>query len=196
MNRRIHRALEALVALGLSTVIGGALAASDPPAAAPAIDCPQLYKDTAAEMMKLSYWDFDQTEKGWRQLGQCLDEQALILKRYTRRQAQESRNVHWHLAQVLALQGDREGAAKEALLSIEPDDQRAGLGFDWNSYALATVAYLRQDRAAFDEQIEAHRRSTTAAASNATNHRVLQGLAICFDKPYREAYSASCRPKD
>ena len=188
--------LSAIAALVFAIAINAAAATPAAEPEPPAIDCAQQYKDNANAMMALSYWDFDQMPKGWRQLGNCLDEQALILKRYLRRQGSEIRGIHWHLAQVLALQGDREAAAKEALLAVEPEDARAGGGFDWNSYVLATVAYLRGDRAAFDEQLDAHRRSTETASSNANNHRVLKGLAICFDKPYREAYSASCRPTE
>ncbi|WP_377155072.1 hypothetical protein ACFJIX_23390 [Roseateles sp. UC29_93] len=44
-------------------------------------------------------------------------------------------------------------------------------------------------------QYEAHRRATEANAENATNLKVLAGLAACFDKPYREAYG-KCRPRD
>lgn len=145
--------------------------------------------------IKLPYWDFDQTEKGWRALGNCYAEQALLLKRYVRRQEYEMRGVRWHLAQTLALTGDDAAAAEQAVLSVNPDEATQTPGFSWNTYVLATVAFLRKDRAAFDRQFEAHRRATEASAENMTNLKVLAGLAKCFDKPYREAYG-KCRTQE
>lgn len=159
------------------------------------IDWPKMYKEVGPVAIRLPYWEFDQTEKGWRSLGNCYREQTQLLKRYVKRQEYELRGVRWHLAQTLAMEGDDAAAAEQALLSVNPDEATQTPGFSWNTYVLATAAFLRRDRAAFDVQYEAHRRATEANAENSTNLKVLTGLSECFDKPYREAYG-KCRPRD
>lgn len=114
------------------------------------IDCSKTYKEVGTVAIKLSYWEFDQTEKGLRSLGNCYLEQAQLLKHYVRRQEHEQRGVRCHLAQTLTLLGDDVAAAEQALLSINPDEARDAPGFSWNTYVLATGAFLRKDRAAFD----------------------------------------------
>jgi hypothetical protein len=146
--------------------------------AAESIDCASKYKEVGPVAIKLPFWEFDQTEKG-----------------YIKRQEYEQRGVRWHLAQTLAMEGDDAAAAEQALLSVNPDEATQTPSFSWNTYALATVAFLRKDRPAFDAQYEEHRRATEANAENETNLKVLAGLAACFDKPYREAYG-KCRPLD
>ena len=66
-------------------------------------------------MIKLPYWEFDQTEKGWRSPGNCNLEQTQLLKRYVRRKEYEQRRVCWHFAQTLAMSSDDAAAAKQAL---------------------------------------------------------------------------------
>lgn len=159
------------------------------------IDCAKKYDDLAPVAIKLPYWEFDQTEQGWRGLGNCYAQQAQLLKRYAKRQEYEQRNVRWHLAQALALQGEDGAAAEQAVLAVNPDEATQSPGFSWNTYVLATAAFLRKDRRAFDVQHEAHRRATEASPRNALNLKVLDGLAACFDKPYREAYGKCVGPQ-
>ncbi|MFX1682876.1 hypothetical protein PV762_26985 [Mitsuaria sp. CC2] len=173
----------------------GAQQTTQPTMAKDLIDCPKVYNEVGPVAIKLPYWEFDQTERGWRALGNCHLEQAQLIKRYVRRQEYEQRGVRWHLAQTLAMLGDDAAAAEQALLSINPEEATDTPGFSWNTYVLATVAFLRKDRAAFDVQYEAHRRATEADAENAMNLKVLERLAECFDKPYRKAYGR-CQPDD
>ncbi|MBV8034191.1 hypothetical protein [Roseateles sp.] len=172
-------------------VIGLCLAL--PAAAAETAACEAKYKEVAPAAIKLPYREFDQTEAGWRQLGNCFPEAVQLLGRYVRKQEAELRGVRWHLAQTLAMSGDNARAAEEALKSLVPDEARQQPSFSWNTYALATVAFLRGDRAAFDAQYEAHRIATEKHPENRTNLDVLTGLSRCFDRPYQEAYG-SCRP--
>lgn len=162
-----------------------------PATAAEPTACEAKYKEVAPAAIKLPYREFDQSEAGWRKLGNCFSEASMLLGRYVRKQESELRGVRWHLAQTLAMSGENERAAEEALKSLEPDEARHPT-FSWNTYALATVAFLRQDRAAFDVQYEAHRIATEKHPENRTNLDVLTGLANCFGKPYREAYG-NCR---
>jgi hypothetical protein len=158
-----------------------------------AAGCEQKYQDIAERVVKLPYWEFDQTEAGWRQLGDCPAQQARLLQRYARRQAGELRNVRWHLAQALAMAGDNAAAAEQAELAVNPDEARQHPDFNWNAYVLATAAFLRGHRADFDRHFEVHRRAAGASPENEVNFKVLVGLARCFGKPYGEAYGA-CRP--
>ncbi|MGM9483982.1 hypothetical protein ACS5PN_22490 [Roseateles sp. NT4] len=143
--------------------------------------------------MKLAYWEFDQTEAGWRQLGECTAQQSKLLQRYLKRQASEQRHVRWHLAQTLALSGDHAAAAAQAALTTNPDEATQHPDFSWNAYVLATVAFLRNDRADFERHYEVHRLAAKASPKNEINFKVLMGLEKCFGKPYAEAYG-DCRP--
>jgi len=184
----LSRSLFALLLAGLAT---HALAADAPDT--PPVDCAQKYKDVADAAMKLPYWEFDQTEAGWRKLGDCPAEAARLLQRYVKQQESNTRGVRWHLAQSLAMAGDNAAAAEQAAMTVNPDEATQHPSFAWNAYVLATVAFLRNDRAAFDAQYEIHRRAANGFKANETNFKVLTGLANCFGKPYREAYGA-CRP--
>lgn len=88
------------------------------------IDCPKKYQEIGSIAIKLPYWDFDQTEKGWCSLGNCYREQTQLLKRYVKRQEHAMRGVRWHLAQTRAMEGDdaAAAAAEQALLSVNPDE--------------------------------------------------------------------------
>lgn len=144
--------------------------------------------------MKLPYWEFDQTDAGWRQLLPCTAQQARLLQRYLKRQESEQRHVRWHLAQTLAMSGDHAAAAAQAAQSTNPDEATQHPDFPWNAYVLATAAFLRNDRATFDRHYESHRLAVAANRDNEVNFKVLMGLAKCFGKPYAEAYD-SCRPE-
>lgn len=184
----------AVALTALSLLVGpGDPTLGQPPSTVP-MDCQQKYKALGdAVVNQLSYWEFDQSEAGWRQFGSCLDEQTLLLRRYLKRQEAEMRNVRWHLAQTLALGGKHAAASEHALLSVNPDEAQQQPSFAWNSYVLATAAFLRGDRVEFDKHYEAHRQATAAHRENETNFKVLTGLANCFGKPYREAYGRCSR---
>lgn len=182
--KRLPLALTALCLL-----FGPGDAALAQPSSTVPTDCQQKYKELGdAVVNQLPYWEFDQSEAGWRQFGNCLAEQTQLLRRYLKRQEAEMRNVRWHLAQTLALEGKHAAASEQALLAVNPDESTQQPSFNWNSYVLATAAFLRGDRAEFDKHYEAHRLAAAAHRENETNFQVLTGLANCFGKPYREAY--------
>lgn len=81
------------------------------------------------------------------------------------------------------------------MLTSNPEEATQTSGFSWNTHVLASVAFPREDRAPFDLQYEAHRLATEPDAANATNLKMLTGLAKCFGKSYREAYGR-WRPND
>ncbi|MCE4555255.1 hypothetical protein [Pelomonas cellulosilytica] len=142
--------------------------------------------------IQMPYREFDQSPNGFRKLGNCWLESARLLKRYADKQAYEARAVRWHLAQALAMSGDASAAAESALLSLNPPELEQKSSFSWNTYALATIAFLRNDRAAFDTQLEAQRAAAEKHPENQTNLNVLKNLASCFGKPYADSYPV-CR---
>lgn len=149
--------------------------------------CEKRYKKVAQAALKLPYWEFDQSESGFRQLNKCATEQSLLLGRYIRKQESELRLVRWHFAQALAITGDSTRAIEEALLSRNPLEKEQHPTFSWNSYVQATVEFLRDDRVAFDIQYEIHRAASAARPENKINLMVLTSLARCFGKPYKVA---------
>lgn len=177
--------------IALAVLIGGLCGISS---AAPAEDaiCEAKYKEVAPIAMNMPYWEFDQSESGWRKLGSCYAESVQLLGRFVKKQESELRGVRWHLAQALALAGENARAVEEALRSLNPDEAKQHPTFSWNTYVQATVEFLRNDRAAFDIQYEAHRRAAAKDPTNQVNLDVLTGLLKCFGKPYKEAYG-NCR---
>ncbi|OYT87544.1 MAG: hypothetical protein CFE46_10305 [Burkholderiales bacterium PBB6] len=154
--------------------------------------CEATYEEVAPIAMNMPYWEFDQSESGWRKLGDCHSESARLLGRFIKKQESELRGVRWHLAQALALDGENARAAAEALKSLNPDEATQHPTFSWNTYVQATVEFLRNDREAFDLQYEAHRKAAAQDAANKVNLDVLTGLSRCFGRPYKEAYG-KCR---
>lgn len=150
--------------------------------------CEAKYKALVPIAMKMPYREFDQSPDGFRKLGGCWAETSMLLKRYAGKLEYETRGIRWHLAQALALNGDTAEAVESALLSLEPPDVQRKSNFSWNTYALATVAFLKNDRAAFDVQYEAHKVAAEKYPENKVNLDVLTELAKCFGKPYKQSY--------
>lgn len=151
--------------------------------------CEAKYKALAPIAIKMPYREFDQSPDGFRKLGDCWAESSLLLKRYVGKLEYETRGIRWHLAQTLAMNGDTAEAIESALLSLVPPEVQRKSNFSWNTYALATVAFLKNDRAAFDIQYEAHRVAAEKYPENRTNLNVLAELAKCFGKPYKQSYA-------
>lgn len=150
--------------------------------------CDAKYQAVAPVAIKMPYREFDQSPEGFRKLGNCWAEASVLLKRYVAKQEYETRNVRWHLAQTLALNGDTAGAIESALLSLNPPEVEKKSTFSWNTYAQATIAFLRNDRAAFDSQYEVHRAAAEKYPENKMNLDILNELAKCFGKPYKQSY--------
>lgn len=170
----------------------GAMFAARAQGDAAAEPCEAKYKALAPVAIKMPYREFDQSPEGWRKLGNCWAESSLLLKRYVAKLEDETRKLRWHLAQTQAMNGDNSAAIDAALLSLQPPELQQRSNFSWNTYALATVAFLRDDRAAFDAHYEAHRQVAAAHPGNKTNLEVLTRMANCFGKPYKLAYVGMC----
>ncbi len=84
--------------------------------------------------------------------------------------------------------GDTAAAITAAEQSRDPPEIERSTQFRWNLYVDATLAFLRRDRAAFNTQREALRDAAVAHPENLNNLAVLDRLASCFERPYKQAY--------
>lgn len=156
-----------------------------------AADCQQSMNALGPAAMQMSFDEFDQGEKGWRSLSKedCFAEAALLIERYSYSYDSKYRVLKWHLAQMHALAGNTAPALAAAELSLNPAQDQMHPQFDWNSYVLATIAFLRNDRANFDTHRAALKAKTAKDSMNAPNDQVLDLLAKCFGKSYAAAYA-------
>ena len=91
----------------------------------------------------------------------------------------------FHAGQLYAMVGLNDLAVRRMMRSLnlhEPTD----IDLAWNTYVLATVAFLQSDR----EELS-HRRQLLANAKPSRENRInlsaVNGLVRCFDKPYKYA---------
>jgi hypothetical protein len=152
-------------------------------------------------LLSLDQKAFDQDlEGGWRALAndpRCWIAAADLLREY--RQAHHSNDsiLFWHEGQLRANAGQTDAAI--ALFEQSRAKQRDPVG--WNLYVDGTIAFLRHDRAG----LQAARDKLAAVPKPADFHpvdpsgkpvaiawppnlNVLDGLLICFDRPYAVAY--------
>lgn len=163
-------------------------------------------------MLALDQDKFDQDMTGgWRALAAkpgCDLAAADLLRDYRLAHGLEASILYWHEGQLRASAGQTD----QAIALLARSYRGPGGKFGWNEYVDASIAFLRRDRAAFDD---AWRRLAAIAPmpgvkdgylevtmANGSMHKsrwpmnigVVEGFAQCFDKPYREAYSSACRP--
>jgi hypothetical protein len=186
-----------LVVLAFGAIFPQGLAAQTSSAPGP-VDC-SLKADQLDALLALPLMSFDQDQSGgWRELQNkgCVLTAAMLIDAYLLDAPEELKTIHredlyFHAGQLYAMAGLRKLAVRRILRSLNLHEG-ADEDIAWNAYALATVAFLQGDH----EEL-AHRRQLLASAKstreNGINLGVVDGLARCFDKPYSEAYSASCR---
>lgn len=156
---------------------------------------------------------------GWRTLAarqECVSVAADLIRDYRHRRGVEGGILAWHEGQLRAEAGDVAQAIALFERARKPDGEKDPIG--WNAYVDASVAFLRNDRAAL-----AAARARLAATPYRTdgdmpplkdgviafpaqegrpavrmrwppNLDVVDGLIRCFAQPYRVAYGSSCRP--
>lgn len=141
--------------------------------------------DPVNKMLELDTWTFDQDPKtGWRSLP--ADMQIDALKAYIKGPAPGKKKKHpdgkrvdnntmtWHLGQALAMKGSMEEAIGWINQSLTDDDDDP----QWNDYVKATIAFLEDDRTAFEEH----------ASGDNYNSSTLERLRAGLGKPYKEVY--------
>jgi hypothetical protein len=155
---------------------------------------------------------------GWRAIANipgCKLAAADLLAAYRAKHPGVSSTVTWHEGQMRASAGQYKEAIPLLQSAQKPADQDLA---GWNYYVDATVAFLRHDKQALlgarerlaavtypenlgmpplkDGYIEIPTQPGQPVMKMhwPPNIDVVDGLLACFDKPYSEAYSASCRP--
>lgn len=97
----------------------------------------------------------------------------------------------FHIGQSLAFTGNRSGAIAMIERALRDEDDEGQPAVDWNAYVDGVLGYFAGDAARIRAAQDRLRSSGRAFAQRQTG--VLEGLANCIDKPYREAMSAVCR---
>ena len=172
-----------------------------------------------AAMLALDEQSFDQDVGngggGWRRIAsnqECELVAADLIAEYRQVHRINSPLLFWHEGQLRAFSGQYSQAIALFENSYKPEEQ----DFGWNAYADATIAFLQDDRQKLDQALV--RLKSTPAPPGETlqegqlemtqpdgtkfkmpwplNVDVVQGLQRCMGKPYRYAYSSSCRPSN
>jgi hypothetical protein len=153
------------------------------PAASPAC---AIEDSRRRAILAANYDAFDQSAEGaasWRSVMNdgCYETAASLILGYVDRNrarlsAEELRTLEFHAGQVFALAGDDAKAAPHFEKSL-------GGSREWRAYVEATLAFVRHDRAAFDQA----RRTYDRVVPKSPRRRVLAGLASCFGEPYFRA---------
>lgn len=147
------------------------------------------------KFLKLGYWDFDQTPKGWRSItdkpdvdkGDFLSAAKLLDLYYKHRQDLKQSQlaiVAFHAGQNYAFAGFYDDAIvrfKQSFQKQEPD---------WNAYVHATIAFLKRDKTELLVQ-----RKKLASPPGQMNLNVVDRLIENFDETYSNAYSSTGKTK-
>lgn len=162
------------------------------------VDC-SLKPDQLDALLAQPFLSFDQDfAGGWRELENkgCELTAAMLIDTYLVDSPEELKTVlredlYFHAGQLYAMVGLRKLAVRRFFRSLNLHEA-TDVDLAWNTYVFATIAFLQGDRDEF-----AHQRLLLASAKptreNKINLGVVDGLAKCFEKPYREAYSTTCR---
>lgn len=133
-------------------------------------------------MLAMDYPAFDQTmNHGWRALSDgltCAVEAANLIHEYRIAKNPTHPMLFWHEGQLRASAGE----VREALSLMEQSRSLSGSIPGWNELVDATIAFLRNDRAAFDK---AH--IAIDAVPQARFAQAVGKLSHCFGMSYTQA---------
>lgn len=159
--------------------------------------------------MALDEQAFDQGPDGWRKLANpdCFAAAADLIRDWRAAHPGHGAMLHWHEGQMRAAAGQY-GAAAPLFEAARAGSNEWNIDTGWNAYVDASIAFVRRDLPALKA---ARTRLATlpppplqpqaAPAAKAEplpenwppNLDVIDGLIACFDKPYADAMSPSCR---
>lgn len=153
-----------------------------------AADCQARLTRQSAAALALPYEAFDQTEgSGFRLLAKdCPQAAADLIEAWLAVHADAPSSVTWHLAQMRAESGDT-AAALVAARKVLRSDEAADAPFKWNDYVRAIIAFLEQDRVAFDRHHNAVRAAAPLHEGNGMNAAFLDRFAAHFESSYVDA---------
>ena len=130
-------------------------------------------------LMDLSLDDFDQSWEGFRKHSDNYELVSLIIPEYLEVNGisgARSRNLHWHLGQIHAFNGNYESAIKEMKQSFE------GGSPTWAAYVSGSIAFLERDKAALEEAL-----GQLESQENQMNIEILRSFVRNFEMSYAEA---------
>ena len=134
-------------------------------------------------LMNLSMDDFDQSPDGFRKHSADYDLIKYLIPEYIEFNALskgESRNLHWHLGQMYAINNNSDAAIEEMKQSYVDGSKT------WECYVNGTIAFLQKDKAALMESLEA-----LSQQENQMNIEFLEKFVTNFEASYKEAYKAN-----
>lgn len=146
-----------------------------------------------ASVLNLPVDEFNAPDKAWRIHEAAGDFQAAaeLLESYLAKQSSvlpeyERTLMHFHVLQMYAARGDNSRALAHANLAKFVEEP-ADWPLRWNAYVDATVAFLKEDRAAF---ARAREEILSGPRQNGVppNLNVVARLEAHFGQPYRAAY--------
>jgi hypothetical protein len=135
-----------------------------------------------SRLMELSLDDFDQSSAGFRPYSGDYELVRALIPEYiqvNRLSSAQSRNLHWHLGQIHAFNGDYKSAIAEMKQSYE------GGSISWASYVRGSIAFLERDKTALQDAL-----NTLAEQENQMNLEILENFVKYFGRSYSEAYNA------
>jgi len=169
--------------------------------AAPSVPC--QYDRPRLLALDQNAFDQDMTG-GWRKLENdgCEAEAADLVRDWRIAHDAKDSILFWHEGQLRADTGQT--AAAIALFKRSYKTAKEDQGFGWNLYVDGTIAFLGQDRAAFDAakaKLAALPRPANFTFEGPDgkpvpikwplNMNVFEGLERCWDKPYKVAYACA-----
>lgn len=146
---------------------------------------------------------FDQKPEGWRSVAMqgpaCQPVVADLIAEYRKLHPDLLANpnaylLFWHEGQARAAAGQDEQALALFEQSRGPDHPLFKV---WGLYVDATIAFIRRDRPSLQKARDALAAVPTEAArpsAQLTNIDVVDGLLLCFDRSYAQAYDCRSKP--
>ena len=132
-------------------------------------------------LMEMNPNDFDQSPDGLRKYSGDHSLVEMIVHQYldvNDLSGSRARNIHWHLGQIHAFNGNYEAAISEMKLSYD------GGTVSWECYVSGTIAFLERDKTKLQEAYD-----SLYNQNNIMNIEVLDRLIQNFDLSYKDAYS-------
>ena len=150
-------------------------------------------------MLNMDFWEFDQTEHGWRSLD--TNEAVKIIGLYIRSNTQLLPNdkaiLYFHAGQIYAEMGDYKTAIEQ--LELSKQSPKDWVEIAWNAYVDGTIAFLNNDTEALLKEKAILERYKDKKLENSkgeifyphrTNFNVIEQLhkGLSLGLTYAEAY--------
>ena len=165
-----------------------------------AIDCDALLTEQREPAMQLDYQAFDQTSgSGFRVLAEagCSRQAGDLIEEYMATTGAEQNSLRWHLAQLrgedqarltdLRTEADQIDEAIVAARSTLKADEAPTDEFRWNAHVRAYLAFLQQNRVAFDAALAELLAHVQDHQGNAINAGFWRKLEPHFEQGYAAA---------